>query len=83
MTVHSSLPYVVFDPEDFLLAEKGDDDDSTIEELIQSYLDFAAKYDFSIQTYCILRDRRPSGAPTQRSLAQRRNPLRKSDPLAR
>ena len=56
MTVHSPLPYVVLDPEDFLLAEKGDDYHSTIEELIQSYLDFAAKYDLPIQTHCTLRD---------------------------
>ena len=56
MTVHSPLPYVVLDPEDFLLAERGDDYHSTIEELIQSYLDFAAKYDLPIQTHCTLRN---------------------------
>ena len=56
MTVHSPLPYIVLDPEDSLLAEKGNHYHSTIEELIQSYLDFAAKNELPIQTHCTLRD---------------------------
>jgi thioredoxin reductase (NADPH) len=56
MTVHSPLPYIVLDPGDPLLAAKGDNYHSTIEELIQGYLDFAAKYSLPIKTHCELCD---------------------------
>ena len=56
MTVHSPLPYIVLDPDEPLLAEQGDDYHSTIEELIQSYLDFAARNELPIKTHSELSD---------------------------
>ena len=56
MTVHSPLPYIVLDPDDPLLAQQGDDYHSTIEELIQSYVDFAEKYKLPIKTHSTLSD---------------------------
>ena len=56
MTVHSPLPYIVLDPDDPLLAERGDAYHSTIEELIQSYTAFAAKYRLPIKTHSTLCD---------------------------
>ena len=55
MTVHSPLPYIVLDPDDPLLAQQGDDYHSTIEELIQSYVDFAEKYKLPIKTHSTLK----------------------------
>lgn len=56
MTVHSPLPYIVLDPDDPLLAKQGDDYHSTIEELIESYLNFADKYNLPIKTHSTLSD---------------------------
>ena len=56
MTMHSPLPYIVLDPDDPLLAKQGDTYHSTIEELIQSYLDFANKYKLPIKTNSTLKN---------------------------
>ena len=56
MRVHSPLSYIVLDPDDPLLVEKGDEYHSTIEELIQSYVDFASKNEVPFKTHSGLRD---------------------------
>ena len=51
MTMHSRLSYVVLDPADAILAQKGDEHHPRIEELIQSYTDFSLKYNLPIKTH--------------------------------
>ena len=51
MVMHSILSYMVLDPEDAILAQKGDEHHPLIEELIQSYSDFAVKFDLPIKTH--------------------------------
>ena len=51
MVMHSILSYMVLDPEDAILAQKGDEHHPLIEELIQSYSDFAAKFNLPIKTH--------------------------------
>ena len=51
MVMHSLLSYMVLDPEDAILARKGDEHHPLIEELIQSYSDFAVKFDLPIKTH--------------------------------
>lgn len=51
MVMHSRLAYMVLDPEDAILAQKGDTHHPLIEELIRSYNDFAVKFDLPIKTH--------------------------------
>ena len=51
MVMHSVLSYMVLDPDDAILAQKGDEHHPLIEELIQSYSDFAAKFNLPIKTH--------------------------------
>ena len=51
MVMHSRLSYMVLDPDDAILAQKGDTHHPLIEELIQSYSDFAVKFDLPIKTH--------------------------------
>ncbi len=51
MVMHSRLSYMVLDPADAILAQKGDAHHPLIEELIQSYRDFAVKFDLPIKTH--------------------------------
>ena len=51
MVMHSLLSYMVLDPEDAILAQKGDEHHPLIEELIQSYSDFAVKFNLPIKTH--------------------------------
>lgn len=56
MVMHSVLSYMILDPEDKIVARKGDDHHPLIEELIQSYSDFADKFDLPIKTHHELLD---------------------------
>ncbi len=51
MVMHSFLSYMVLDPEDAIVARKGDEHHPLIDELIQSYSDFAVKFDLPIKTH--------------------------------
>ncbi len=51
MMMHSFLSYMVLDPEDAILAREGNEYHPRIEELIQSYSDFAVKFDLPIKTH--------------------------------
>ncbi|MDE0183740.1 MAG: NAD(P)-binding domain-containing protein [Caldilineaceae bacterium] len=51
MVMHSRLSYMVLDPDDAILAQKGETHHPLIEELIQSYSDFAVKFDLPIKTH--------------------------------
>lgn len=56
MVKHSRLSYMVLDPDDAILAQKGETHYPLIEELIQSYSDFAVKFDLPIRTHYELID---------------------------
>ena len=51
MVMHSVLSYMILDPEDAIVARKGNDHHPLIDELIQSYSDFAVKFDLPIKTH--------------------------------
>lgn len=51
MMMHSYLSYMVLDPEDAILAREGNEYHPQIDELIQSYSDFAVKFDLPIRTH--------------------------------
>ncbi len=51
MVMHSVLSYMILDPEDAIVARKGDEYHPLIEELIQSYSDFAQKFNLPIRTH--------------------------------
>lgn len=56
MVMHSRLAYMVLDPHDDILADKGETHHPLIEELVQSYTAFARKFDLPIKTGCELID---------------------------
>lgn len=56
MVMHSRLSYLVLDPEDAILAQKGDEHHPLIEELIQSYSDFSVKFNLPTKTHYELID---------------------------
>ena len=51
LVMHSRLSYMVLDSKDAILAQKGEAYQPLIEELIQSYSDFAVKFDLPIRTH--------------------------------
>ena len=51
MVMHSVLSYMILDPEDAIVASKGNDHHPLIDELIQSYSDFAFKFNLPIKTH--------------------------------
>ncbi len=56
MVMHSVLSYMILDPEDAIVARKGNDHHPLIDELIQSYSDFAVKFNLPIKTHHELLD---------------------------
>ena len=56
MVMHSVLSYMILDPEDAIVAHKGNDHHPLIDELIQSYSDFAVKFNLPIKTHHELLD---------------------------